>query len=697
MFKGFLSKLATPTSAFLHARPIAVKYQIVLFWAAVVLFLFLQTGLVVQIYSNRALPPEADDVYTYILKAVELRDCFIQDCRALESLRSQVAVPSLDLSPHGTSMSRDRAAHRTLMVYHPLHSLLLDLIQAVGTSWEQAYYFLALLGSIFLALAIAFWLRYLFGPGIAGVAMLILANFSLQGQGVTFIVPSNLDLAFFLLLWATILQPEVKGSEWYLVLGAIVLLGMHTIGRLYIVILTYLYWSTHRGNLTPNKKIALASALGLTLAVLLLPQFVNHPVLATFPQSYPQIYPRNLELYVTELTTDVAHMKVALSILGNAAALVVLFIIGLSSGRKVNFEALLIFAGLTVISVIPSDPGYPGEIFERLWDPLLIVIVGFIAQGYWLLLSGIKDYWMRFRMVRASRQQWFMAVGTAVLVVLIAANVYYMLQMEMHFRQNYSNYAISREDYWFDQKQTEFISAQSPACGDILYFSEAARDYFLVHGALACGAIDYASVANSQEENQWIVNNLNLRFAVLFNPIVELASAHNGGIAVSLNQKLDISTSDDSVIPQNILLLLANQGAGNATVVAKVKGKPIANFVIGTGQHWVEITTVGSPEFILYSKGKRDQILIQGMKLTNDSSNLVWPWNSNLTLTTVLNNNQLEPIITFQQKDVLDLLPRNGQYELTVLMDQGDTVVMGIRRSASLEPGSENVLLAGLH
>jgi hypothetical protein len=454
-----------------HESTTAFRYQNLLFWLGLFVFIFFQTGLVVNIYNNRVLPPEVDDAYSYIGKAAQLDGCFFQDCPALETLRAQLSVPSSDLSPKGTSFLRERASYQTLVNYHPLHSLLLFLIFTVMGSWEIAFQVLAISGSIFLAFAIAFWLRHLFGAGIAGIALILLSNFIFPGQGIAHIVPSNLTLGLFLMLWALILNPDNKYSEWVLLFGSVALLGMHTIGKPYVFILVFLYWLEYRNNLSVTKKVALVLAFSLTLTAFLLPQFIDRPLLAPFPGSFSDNYARNVDMYKQELTTDINIVKNSLFKLGGGKILFVLFLTGILYLNKRNFQALLVMAGLAILSVVGSAPGYPGTIFQRVWASLVIIIIGYVAQGYWRVLLYAFDSFVQTKSTRPLKSQWFIWLGIASVLWLFGANLYTTSKANMETRQAYQERVIARHDYWFDRKQTDFIKTMR---GHFIFFRSGA-------------------------------------------------------------------------------------------------------------------------------------------------------------------------------------------------------------------------------
>src|SRR5215207_5540547 len=163
----------------------------ILFTAGVLLFTAVQLAMAIVPNRSRTAPVETDDAYTYILKAAEMQDCFLQDCPALNDLRQQLTASSENQE---ISWLRYREYVRAFAVYHPLHSFLLASLHAAGLPWAACYNWIQVAGSLFVGLAVCYWLYRLFGAGPAGIALFFLAFTPFPGQGLHYIVPSNLAL-----------------------------------------------------------------------------------------------------------------------------------------------------------------------------------------------------------------------------------------------------------------------------------------------------------------------------------------------------------------------------------------------------------------------------------------------------------------------------------------------------------------------
>jgi hypothetical protein len=92
-------------------------------------------------YLERSLPIEADDGYTYIMKAVQMKYCLFSECPALSELRLQLQEPTEN---YDKAMARYREHVRALILVYPLHAGILASFETLGLTWEQSYGFVLL-------------------------------------------------------------------------------------------------------------------------------------------------------------------------------------------------------------------------------------------------------------------------------------------------------------------------------------------------------------------------------------------------------------------------------------------------------------------------------------------------------------------------------------------------------------------------
>ncbi len=177
----------------------------VIFVAGLCVWLMLQGTLLSVPLLSRAMAPEIDDVYAYLNKTTQLETCFWQDCPALRDLYLQLTAPPSD--PHNGWL-RHRAHLRTMVVFHPLYSLIISTLKYLGLSIETAHDTIWLLSIPLFGLTFGFWLRTIWGATPAGIALALLAFQVFADQGLSVIVSSNLSMIIAVMIWMRLLAHD---------------------------------------------------------------------------------------------------------------------------------------------------------------------------------------------------------------------------------------------------------------------------------------------------------------------------------------------------------------------------------------------------------------------------------------------------------------------------------------------------------
>jgi hypothetical protein len=202
-----------------------------IFGAGLVLFLVFQTGLVLDVQLSRALPPEAKDAYRYIYSALQLRQGFDYDTPALKDLRTQSAPePGDSVDRQNLKWDNYHSLFFTHVIFHS--ALLVATSWISGVSLGLAYKISAVLGSLLIAGAIAFFLLTITDRTSAGVALASLAVTMFPMQGIHYVVPTNISLAVGLLLLAVVLRRGGR-STWLLFVLSFIVILMHRMGIIY--------------------------------------------------------------------------------------------------------------------------------------------------------------------------------------------------------------------------------------------------------------------------------------------------------------------------------------------------------------------------------------------------------------------------------------------------------------------------------
>ena len=131
----------------------------VVFVLGISFYFVLQLGVLqLPVLNSRQAPREVDDAYVYMVKAEQMKYDFFQNSPALNDLRVQFSAPAEEFQ---IKWNRFGARKGFFLVYHPLHSVLLLAPRMFGLSLESSYKILYVVGTVFIGLAVAFWIKTL--------------------------------------------------------------------------------------------------------------------------------------------------------------------------------------------------------------------------------------------------------------------------------------------------------------------------------------------------------------------------------------------------------------------------------------------------------------------------------------------------------------------------------------------------------
>lgn len=254
----------------------------IIFLLGLGIFLWFKLGLLLEVNYSRALPPEVDDAYCYIIKTTQIQECFRQDCTALNDLRVQLKPSQGD--DESLSRGKWRLYHIIFRVYHPLYSLAhLAVSRIFQVSFETAYIILSLLGCLGISLAIAMFLVSITDLVTAGITLASLSLTVFHGQGLQIIVPSNLTMGIALLMFAYLIKNNGHPGITFYILNLLTL-GTHPIGCFYIALAVILGVLLRYSQ--PWREILRGFIPSLILIVIywILNLTISHPDLAGLPQ-----------------------------------------------------------------------------------------------------------------------------------------------------------------------------------------------------------------------------------------------------------------------------------------------------------------------------------------------------------------------------------------------------------------------------
>ncbi len=602
MSDQFPPKQNTPILMALLAFAV-IHVAINLYWAAV-----------------RPSPPEPDDAYTYILKAAQVADgCALQDCPAVEDLRRQL---SDSVSDPDANWLRYRMLMRTTLVYHPLYTAAMLGLGKLGLEWEQTFIVISMLGAVAIGAGLCYFLAALWGSAAAALAVALMAVSAFRGQGLLYVVPSNLALGIALFLWGA----AIRGHRgWPLAVLSAAILLMHPIGKLYCVAVVPMMLLMER-RIFPAWRTLLScvAVLGLVGISVLVPMLVERPLLRVLPEPWPPgvswidaLYKNLFTALLTVLSFDTRRHPLAIIVAGGIYVLAWWGFRQLGDDRKQRVLAAFIpLAGLCLLALGHVLPNYRGEAFTRVWIPFAAVLAG--GAGYALVGPG-GLLWAP-NTLRLPGKLAFAKVRTACLAFLVlaaASGAINLLNRVEHFR--------SRGFETYEPAQVRRATAD---CGTFLFAGETAALFYLTHGAHKCAARYLLATASSERHSL----AEGLRTAPL--PLL-LVAPQPGPEELPLDGAHPVQLDLPARTADQVQLQL--KAAQAATVrITRVDGSEIMKLAMPGGAEplWIALGQSGSnvPEtFLITSKGAKGQVYLEGVRISSAQTTR-WPWGTEVTL-----------------------------------------------------------------
>lgn len=681
------------------------------------LYLGVQGVLAIVPLKNWTLLPEADDTLTYVLKTKQMEECFLQNCPALNDLRRQLTAPSPDPE---VERQRFLAFSRTFPVYHPLFSLLLLGLSALGPGLMGAYKLLWCLGPLIFGGAFGYLLVMLFGVPSAGLALGLLAFKVFPDTGLHHLVPSNLAMALAVVVWARIIQRQGE-TPWSLSLGALALVLLHPIGRIYSVMAAVLTLILTGGKPRYRIWVALVVVGILVTLAFILGAVVSSPCLAIYQP------PRNHTLSGTILAIGQSLQQVVVDMVRFSGGLfgswpvfcgaVVLGMVTCSQWTRLVVWQLLIVNGVFLALIFGYVSSHPADIFFRMWIPLLVVLFGLVGQGLWDALARSGRFLLDLLKERGDddRPLWPRCWPVVLLAVLLG----YCLQMMVLGGEQVvatMEFVRQRQPLSLVPEQPALLLSHAKPGDRVLYNSIIIMPYYFIHGAMRLGAVYYHPAFQNMEQTREWLSRPDLCFAVTYNPLVYHPSfegvdehrwwitspefrfsplsrrrlqrplAEEGKLAVARFRWLEVEPQTP-VFPKVLRVEVANPGKAGELNVFPVNQRgpsgPLQRLVVpvpADWSGWLEINLEAFPQgrrFRLEFPGGHDSLTIGGLVFGADR--LQWPWAQKAKLTLLPRENGSEAItVNF---DPSDLLPNPLKHrKITTLNDLGSSVLFHLQK-----------------
>lgn len=360
-----------------------------LFLSGMAVFLLAKLYLVILTTSALAIPRLGDDALVYLWKG---KLAFIEQAVSAPALLDIAEQFHLQEGAENIDWMRSNIAQRTLPSnMMPTHSLLTRIALSITEDLRWAFATTELVGIVLMAAGMAWLLFEIVGSAAAGIALFAMAFAILPNQGIYSFIPSTFALSCSLILWAYLWRRREHASAIGIGLAALAILGLHPIAKVYIAITPVLFWlrlgrwSAWRGHAL--WRVTLACVLSISLALLL-------PLV--FPSLRPP--PSNIMGGLNVLDGVLNNLNAVMRLAWDPVIKYNLPWAFMLAGTILFAPRLFLtwpYSALTVclfallgVSLLFWLPGYPGELFSRIWV-LFVLLTSAICARFML------DQWTR--------------------------------------------------------------------------------------------------------------------------------------------------------------------------------------------------------------------------------------------------------------------------------------------------------------
>jgi hypothetical protein len=360
------------------------------FILSIAIFFLAKIFLVTSVSLAIGIPRLGDDSMIYLWKSKIFLSDEAYSYSSLKDIRAQRFLkdhPSDDLA-----FSRSNIAQRTLQeTFSPTYNLLTSPIIYFANDMRLAFAYTEVIGLLLMIAGIAWLFFEIVGPLAGGIGLLLVSFAILPNQGINSFIPSTYALACSFILWAYIWRKGRDVSWKVIFIVAMLILGLHPIGKVYMFITPFflgirlgttrcykfpIFWKT---------LFACCGSLTLTLA---------------FPYLSPHLTPPPSDI--------LGGLNFSTGIKTNALAIISLIwdpIIRFNPAWSLLFFGTIILWGkksfsnqlglllwgvflLLVISLLFFLPGYPGELFSRIWVLFFVITSAICGKFYERILTN---------------------------------------------------------------------------------------------------------------------------------------------------------------------------------------------------------------------------------------------------------------------------------------------------------------------
>jgi len=668
---------------------------------------------------TRSLPPEVDDSLAYLVRTLEIKECFFQDCPALQDLRRQIDT---HLPDPDSAQQRDVAGF-PFPFYHPGFSVILLGIARLGVDLTTAYKILWSFSPLLFGVAFACIVAAIWGRAAAGVALVLLAFKVFPDTGLHYLTPSNFAMAIAVLVWARIIQRN-GDAPWTLVFGSLVLFTIHPVGGLYALFSALLALAMPRPERKWRARLAVLAIFLLCCISAVVVSQVKKPSLVNVlaelcaSRSFADVAGGYLSNLVGVLVR-VVNLKAAL--FGPFALFLFAVTLGLLVSSKHSRAVVARFFGLSALFLagsllFTSRFSPPGDVFFRMWIPTVVVSFGAVGHA---IRHVFEQGRLRLReeLKNTGDSGGGLNIGRLWPVLILAVLLGYSADTIFHGAEQVQatvQYMENRQPLKFDTRQADMLLSLAKPGDRVLYTATMPMSFYFLHGAMSLGAVYYhPAFRETVLERDWL-RRPDVRFAVAYNPTVyhpALEGLDEKDQCISqpeygysplgnrrkygpINREGTIAASDfrwieieprTSEIPASVGILVRNPGNSSIMELVSIgpSGEPVPGFKATgqipagwTGRVRFDIEWPIRGRLRLQLPNRNNGFLISGIVF--GESTLNWPWEQKALVT--LSARDPSTGLVRVSFDPADILPADFGGHIQVLDDGGSSVLLRIDR-----------------
>jgi hypothetical protein len=682
------------------------QWEHLLFLTGLTTWIILQGTMVTLFLWSRAEPPEIDDTYGYTVQGAFVQECFWHDCLAAQDLYDQLDTPSADPN---IEWQRTRAYNRTLLFYTPLYSIFLAALNSLGLDWDLL---VRLIWNVWVPISGIFfgrWLRVLWGPAPAGIAMGLLALQIFPGHGYHFVVPSTITMSLAVVIWTNLVLRHGM-APWSLVIGTFILVLIHPIGLIYAAISIGLALVLTGWPVPWRVWLPVLLAMGMVGLYMLLPSFIDRPTMEI--QSYPltpgqTLVDAFLEGIEDALRAVFGWARDLLSLGLSVAIILAGYMTVTGDKKKPVFWTTVLLGGAAIVSLLIIRPRFPASVFLRLWVPLGVLLTGLVGNLIWFMIQRAGHYLRNKQKTIAtatkdsdSMQHRLLSPAREILLIVLLLCGFTLDVGYSGVNRLYHGYVAIRDIHSIDldPDQVEVLLSLAESGDRVFYTNEIQRDFYLTHGALKYGAIFYPVLKDTAEAQYWFQRS-DIRFAVFPDPVEWLTFKdnwyyglvhRNGTLAAEHLYGLNV-VFPRPLAPARIFIWVENTGGANQVALYALndEGHPqvdtpqVTATIPAQWTGWIEMNptanAAASAAWGIRFSDVPGYLGIGGLRI-NDTT-LQWPWEQLAQMTLLPRNPNVPPLETISF-DLAQLLPEPlAKDRLEVLHDGGATVLVSLDQS----------------